>query len=109
MEHAGDRPDLAAHTDLIADIEPGELALRAAADPDFALAGGPALAFDDLHVRAHRPGLRADATHLHAAVLVRLAPLARPVCPDHPLGPGERAAFPPRQSGESGWSGSARL
>src|SRR3546814_3462636 len=71
MEHAGDRPDLAAQTDLIADIEPGELALRAGADHDFALAGGEALAFDDLHVRAHRPGLRADATQLHAAVLVR--------------------------------------
>src|SRR3546814_6813098 len=60
MEHAGDRPDLAAQTDLIADIEPGELALRAGADHDFALAGGEALAFDDLPVRAHRPGLRAD-------------------------------------------------
>src|SRR3546814_7948363 len=66
MEHAGDRPDLAAQTDLIADIEPGELALRAGADHDLALAGAEALALDDLHVRAHRPGLRADAAQLRS-------------------------------------------
>src|SRR3546814_10440472 len=78
---------------LIADIEPGELALRAGADHDFALAGGEALAFDDLHVRAHRPGLRADATQLHAAVLVRRAALDRQVGSDHQLGRGDRAAL----------------
>src|SRR3546814_11966539 len=82
MEHAGDRPDLAAQTDLIADIEPGELALRAGADHDLALAGAEALALDDLHVRAHRPGLRADAAQLHAAVLVRRAALDRQVGSD---------------------------
>src|SRR3546814_9148359 len=88
MEHAGDRPDLAAQTDLIADIEPGELALRAGADHDLALAGAEALALDDLHVRAHRPGLRADAAQLHAAVLVRRAALDRQVGSDHQLGRG---------------------
>src|SRR3546814_14562002 len=40
MEHAGDRPDLAAQTDLLADIEPAELSPPAGADHDFALAGG---------------------------------------------------------------------
>src|SRR3546814_20194610 len=89
MEHAGDRPDLAAQTDLIADIEPGELALRAGADHDLALAGAAALALDDLHVRAHRPGLRADAAQLPAAVLVPRAALDRPVGRDHQPGRGD--------------------
>src|SRR3546814_3833612 len=93
MEHAGDRPDLAAQPDLLADVEPGELALRAGADHDLALAGGEALAFDDLHVRAHRSGLRADATQLHGAVLVRPAALDRQVGSDHQLGRGDRAAL----------------
>src|SRR3546814_18841212 len=77
MEHTGHRPDRATQADLIADVEPGELPLGAGADHDLALAGGEALAFDDLHVRAHRPRLRADAAQLHAAVLVRRAALDR--------------------------------
>src|SRR3546814_21131193 len=78
MEHAGDRPDLAAQTDLIADIEPGELALRAGADPDLALAGADALALDDLHVRAPRPGLPAEAAQTPPPTL--LPQTGKPSC-----------------------------
>src|SRR5690606_6955771 len=93
MEHAGHRPRLAAQADLLADLEPGELALRAGADHDLALAGAETPALDDLHVRAHRPALRADAAQLHAAVLVRRAALDRQVGRDHQLGRRDRPAL----------------
>jgi len=92
-EDAHDRPGLVAKADLMARHHACELLHRALAHDELAHARLESTAVDDLHLRAHSPGLFAHTAQLDAAFLVGLATLDGEVRRHDELGRGDGLSF----------------